>query len=65
MKKVCVKHFGTFKSCNPSCVVGWKDGQMILRKKIVKLLNRANAALGMHPLGLEITSMIDQLEGRS
>lgn len=62
MKNICAKHFGTFKSCNPSCVPGWTEKQMVIRKKIVKLLNKANAKIGVDPLGLEITSMIDKLE---
>ena len=64
MKSVCAKHFGTFKSCNPTCLPGWKDKQTTIRKKIVKLLNKANAKIGIDPLGFEITSMIDKLEGR-
>lgn len=64
MKSVCAKHFGTFKSCNPSCMSGWKDQQTIIKNKIVKLLNKCNAKIGIDPLGLEIASMIDALEGK-
>lgn len=64
MKKVCAKHLGTFKSCNPSCIKGWNEKQTVIRRKIVDLLNEANVQLGVHPLGLKITSMIDQLEAK-
>ena len=64
MKKICAKHFGTFKSCNPSCIEGWADKQTIIRKKIIEILNKANRQLGICPLGLEITAMIDALEGK-
>lgn len=64
MEKVCAKHLDTFKSCNPSCIKGWNEKQMVIRKKIVKLLNKANRKIGVDPLGLEISSMIDALEGK-
>lgn len=63
-KRICEKHFGTFKSCNPSCVDGWTERQSVIKAKIVKLLNKVNRNIGIHPLGLEITSMIDALEGK-